>query len=328
MTKKQFAFTIAKIGFALLVLTWLLHKVNAARVWHNVRNAEPLPVIAGVLLCWLTVLIAGVRWHRLLEVFGIGVPLRSLVCITQIGQFFLMFLPGPAGDDLTRMLYVSRLSKGHVGEACTSVLLDRCIGLASILFMALLCIPWQWQLLAVSQKTWWLGMAIASAGGAAFVAALLYFAVDGAVMQRLAEKGLRLLPASGIREELFRISSRIFNSKLAIAKVLGIAVGTQFILCALYWLAGRSVGIHAPMAIWLNIAPLLLAANAVPVTVAGIGVREYLLILFLGRLAHVESEQALAASFIAFSMMLANSVLGGIVYIFYRTRNEAGTTHQ
>jgi len=62
-----------------------------------VRKAAIAPILAGALLCWFTVLIAGLRWHRLLKAFEIRIPLFALVCIAQIGQFFLMFLPGPAG---------------------------------------------------------------------------------------------------------------------------------------------------------------------------------------------------------------------------------------
>jgi len=66
--------------------------------------------------------------------------------------------------------------------------------------------------------------------------------------------------------------------------------------------------------------PIVIAANAFPVTVAGIGVREYLLILFLGVLAHVPNETALAASFLVLGMTLAVCLLGGLVYVFYRPK--------
>jgi glycosyltransferase 2 family protein len=326
MNKKQIIFTLAKIAFATIVLTLLFHKVDAGDVWEKVHHAEHTPILAGVLLCWLTILIAGWRWHSLLAVFEIEIPIVALICIAQIGQFFLMFLPGPAGDDLTRMLYISRLSKGRVGEACTTVLLDRCIGLASILLLAVACIPWQWHLLASSGKTYWLAVGISAAGIAVFIAGVLFFLVDGLFMQRVVEKILRHLPPSKIREEFSVISKRIFTSKIVIAKVMGAAIGTQFLLCSVFYLAGRSVGIHGPIAIWLGFVPIVLAANAVPITIAGFGVREFLMALFLGVLAHVEKEQALAASFIAFSMTLVVCLLGGIVYIFYKPAKKENTS--
>jgi uncharacterized membrane protein YbhN (UPF0104 family) len=69
--------------------------------------------------------------------------------------------------------------------------------------------------------------------------------------------------------------------------------------------------------------PIAIAANAFPITVAGIGVREYLLVLFLGVLAHVPGETALAASLLVLGMTLAVSLLGGAVYIVYRPKRDA-----
>lgn len=98
------------------------------------------------------------------------------------------------------------------------------------------------------------------------------------------------------------------------------ALLTQILLCFLFYLAGVAVGITVPFFVWPTFVPIVLAANAVPITVAGLGVREYLLVLFLGVIAQVEGERALAASFVAFSMILTVGLLGGLLYIFYRPR--------
>jgi hypothetical protein len=39
-------------------------------------------------------------------------------------------------------------------------------------------------------------------------------------------------------------------------------------------------------------------------------------------LAHVESEHALSVSFLVFSMSFVVSLLGGVVYVFYRPHQE------
>lgn len=327
MTKKQLAFTAAKIGFTALILTWLLRshsKMQPAQIWENIRHANPVFVLAGILLCWTPVAIAGWRWHRLLQVFQMEIPVATLICIAQIGQFFLMFLPGPTGDDLTRMLYISRLAKGRVGEACTSVLLDRLIGLSSILLVALFLVPWQWPLLAAEPKTYWMSVCILAAGGCILAGGLLFFLGNKIFLERMVGKGLQLLPASKIRTELLRINACIFTRRELIATVVAAAMITQFILCGVFCLAGRAVGIDAPFTTWIGFVPIVLAgANIVP-TVAGLGVREGLMVLLLRVLAHVpaDSGRAFAASIVAFSMMVAVSLLGGLVYIVYKPAKE------
>lgn len=321
MRKRQIAFFAAKICFAAVVIAWLFHKVNVAQVWATVRDASHFPILLGIVLGLVTVMIAGWRWQRLLRLFDLSIPLRSLICIAQVGQFFMMFLPGPTGDDLTRMLYISRLAPGRVAEACTSVLLDRCIGLASILLMAVVCIPWQWHVLASSSQTHWLATLILSAGVLVCVGGLFFF-LAGNPTQEWFEKRLRSLPAHNLRDEVIRIWGLLCVNKALVAQVIGAAVITQSVLCVLFYLAGLSVGIHLPLLAWSTFMPIVLAANALPITIAGLGVREYLLVLFLGVLAQVESERALAASFVAFFMILTVALLGGVLYIFYRPRGK------
>ena len=322
MNKRRTAFLIAKIIFAAGVVTWLLHKVDAARVWSDLRHAALPPIFAGISLMIATIVIAGWRWHRLLAIFDIDIPLISLTCIAQIGQFFTMFLPGPAGDDLTRMLYISRLAPGHVGEACTTVLFDRLIGLASVLTLALCCVPGRWHLLSEVRQTNMLAEAVLIAGGLVSVVGLAFFLMSRRLFNKFFGAILRLLPENKIHDELVRMTGLLGDNKSAIARVIAAAIGTQLLLCCSYCLAGMAVGVHVPLAIWFSFVPIVLASNAFPVTVAGIGVRDYLLILFLGVLAHVSNEMALATSFLILAMTLLVGLLGGLVYIVYRPKRR------
>jgi uncharacterized membrane protein YbhN (UPF0104 family) len=144
--------------------------------------------------------------------------------------------------------------------------------------------------------------------------------VVGHPTQQWFEKRLRSLPAHSWRDEFARIWGLLCANKASVAQVILAATLTQLLLCSLFYLAGVSVGIHLPIVIWLSFVPIVLVANVLPITFAGLGVREYLLVLFLGLLAHVESERALAASFMAFFIVLVVCMLGGILYVFYRPR--------
>lgn len=324
MNAKQAAFFGAKIVFAGVIITWLFHRIDAYRVWLSVRDAQRLPILLGLIFWLFTIVIAGWRWNRLLGIFGINIPIRSLTCVVPIAQFFSMFLPGSTGDDLTRMLYISRLAPGRVGEACTTVLLDRCIGLASVLLLAAFCIPWQWSLLASSSQTYWIALVILSAGAFVCLAGAVFF-LAGHPTHRWFEKRLRLRPANSLRDEAARIWGLLCDNKMLVAKVIGAALVTQLVHCVIFYLAGFSVGIRSPLLIWPTFVPIILAANAVPITIAGIGVREYLLVLFLGIIAAVDSEHALAVSFVIFSMILTICLLGGLLYIFYRPKRKPAT---
>jgi uncharacterized protein (TIRG00374 family) len=320
---RRAAFVAAKILFAAAVIAYLFHKVPVRTVWSHVRNASLPPLALGALLILGTVAIAGWRWRLLLRIFGIEIPLFSLICVAQVGQFFMMFLPGPAGDDLTRMLYISRLAPKHVGEACTTVIFDRLIGLASVLVLAVFCIPERWRILSQTHETYLLagGMIVAACVAAALAA--IFFAASERGAHRFLGLLLRVLPGAKLHGELIRMAGLLRTNKLAILKVIGAALCTQLLLCAVYFLAGLAVGVRAPLSAWFTFVPIVIAANAFPITVAGIGVREYLLVLFLGVLAGVPNETALAASFLVLGMTLAVCLFGGAVYIVYRPKQRS-----
>jgi len=321
ISAKQAAFLAAKIIFAVAVITWLFHKIDAHRVWLVVRDAHRLPIFFGLLLWLLTIVIAGWRWNRLLGILGIHVPVKSLTCVVPIAQFFSVFLPGSAGDDLTRMLYISRLAPGQVGEACATVLLDRFIGLTSVLLLALFCVPWQWSLMSASSQTRWIALGMLSAGAFTCLGGAIFF-LAGHPTHRWFQKRLRLRPAHSLRDEAARIWGLLCNNKMLVAIVISAALSTQLVHCVIFYLAGVSVGIESPLLPWLTFVPIVLAANALPITIAGIGIREYLLVLFLGVITHVDGAHAVATSLVILSLILMICLLGGLLYIFYRPKRK------
>ena len=318
MSKRRIAIVCLKLTVAGAMLVWLCHKIDLGLAWTRLRDSNRWPIAVAILVCLGTVVISGWRWHRLLRVVQITIPLTALICIAQIGQFFMIFLPGPTGDDLTRMLYISRLAPGHVAESCMTVLIDRCLGLASVLALAVLWIPWQWSTLSTTPQTHWLAVIVLSAGASVCLGGVLFFAA-GQPTHLWLQKRLRALPPHSLREGAVRIWGLLCVNKKPLAKVIAAAIGTQLFLCLVFYLAGVSVGIYIPLLSWLTFVPIVLAANAVPITFAGIGVREYLLVLFL-RVSGVESERALAASFVVFVIILIVSLCGGVLYLFYKPR--------
>lgn len=316
MNVRSSLFLLAKAFVAAGILWWLFAKVDAAKLWGLLSSARLGPLLAIFLIGVLTVLVAAWRWRTLLTVFGINAPLGSLFCIAWIGQFFLMFLPGPIGDDAARMIYISRAAPGRAGEACLSVMLDRAIGLGSVLVMCLFVVPLQWSLLRSSAQTFWMAGAVLFAGlcfllaGISFLACARALPVSGGV--------LRLLPEGRLRTEAIRLWDLAAGAKLRVCQVFGAALFIQLLNCAAYWLAGVSVGVNVSLLAWISFVPVILAANVVPLTIAGLGVREYLLVLFLGVVGGVDAEQAMAASLVVFGAMVLVSSLGGLVYVLYR----------
>lgn len=315
--------TVLKAGVGCVILWWLLREVDIKALRQLLVGASVPLLLVGLALNLATVLIAGLRWQWLVRAVGLPMRWRELTCIAFVGQFFATFLPGPLGDDITRMVYISRLAGEKTPLALSSVLLDRLIGLSVILLLALAVWPWHPGLLHSNPQTALLATGLVAGGLAVCLAAAVFFLLPRTWLHQVSLRLMTLLPAGALRTQAGRFAGAYLDHRQAIARVAGLAFVTQMLLCGMFWVAGAAVGIQLPAQVWFGFVPVVLAANAVPVTIAGLGVREYLLVLFLGVLGNIPPELALAASLAAFSIMLSTNMIGGLVYVFFKSRPPA-----
>jgi hypothetical protein len=64
--------------------------------------------------------------------------------------------------------------------------------------------------------------------------------------------------------------------------------------------------------------PIILTLAAMPVSVGGTGVREWLFVVLLGPLCGVSSAEAKMLSLTGFILMAAWGMIGGLIYLLYR----------
>lgn len=312
--------TVAKFAVAAGVLWFVLRGVDGPELRKLLVGASKPLILLGVLLNVGTVLIAGLRWKLLVRAAGLRLRWRDLTCIAFIGQFFATFLPGPVGDDLTRMVYAARIAGDKAPLALSSVVIDRLIGLSVILLLAVVVIPWHYSLLAGHPQTALLAGGLVAGGVAVAVGLAVFFTLPRRWLHQAGQFVMHLAPSGRWRLLVGRFIGAYVDQRGTIGLVLAAAFAVQVVLCAVFWVAGLAVGVSAGPAVWFGFVPVVLAANALPITIAGLGIREYLVVLFLGVLASVPAEVALAASLAVFFMMLATNMLGGLVFLAYRPR--------
>jgi uncharacterized protein (TIRG00374 family) len=276
----------------------------------------------AALLALLPVLISGFRWRILLGTLGIHLPAARLALICQIGQFFGVLVPGTAGDDGTRLLYVSRLAPGRAGQACSTVLLDRFIGFCCLFVLSLFGIPLNWDLLGAESATRALAAAFLAAGFGVVAGWVLLFCLKTSQLGRLVGFVRTRFRSSKIVEEWAAAANIFVRHRFALLGVAGAAMCTQILICANYWLIGAAVGIELPFSAWASFVPVIVLAGVLPITFAGIGVRDYLLFLFLGISMNGEGDRLAALSMLLLSFTLFSALLGGGCYLFYRSKTD------
>jgi uncharacterized membrane protein YbhN (UPF0104 family) len=80
-------------------------------------------------------------------------------------------------------------------------------------------------------------------------------------------------------------------------------------------LLGHAVGVSVPLTDWCWIFAVLSVALLLPVSFAGLGVREATLVGFLGALG-ASRELALSASLLSLLIQVVDSLIGGAIVLF------------
>ncbi len=324
---RRVLFTLIKLLVVGAAVFWLSRRVDIAGVSRVLRGANLSSLGLALALGLVPVLISGVRWHALLRVLDIHIPVRALACVAQIGQFFAVLMPGVAGDDGTRFFYISRLAPGRVRQACSTVLLDRGLGFASLFILTSICIPLNWELLGKQESTRWLSIGFLGVGGCVLGAVALFFLLSQNRLEWTFGLVQKRFGASKLLSELVQVASAFAGNRRVLMGVGAAALGTQVLICCMFWAVGRAVGIPLPLVTWMGFVPVIVMAGVLPITFAGIGVRDYLLFLFIGSGAGLSTgaDQIAALSLLLLLLTLIAAALGGLVYLGYKPPQKGET---
>lgn len=295
-----------KVGLRLLVsaviLAFLVTKIPAGSLEPKDTHAGTLTFFfAALAITFGGFLLSAWRWQRVLAVFDVDVPLRTLLSHYLAGQFVGNVLPSTIGGDVLR---VSRASKttGSSDIAFASVAIERLTGFVALPLLTLLGILIRPSLLDVQHA--WISVAIAGAAVIALIA-ILFVAGHPELAGRFEkhENWMRFVGAVHVGvSRLHREPKRAFG-------VLVAAVLYQASVVVAVWCAVHALGVSVPDAAVLAFIPAVAMAQVLPLSLGGLGIREGLLVLLLHPLG-VPTGKAIGVGLLWYGMTLLVSLLG------------------
>jgi uncharacterized membrane protein YbhN (UPF0104 family) len=302
-----------------LIIAWLMRVVNWSLVWSHVRTMDPSWIVMGILCFAPVLLVVSWRWRMLLAVHGVHLRFWRIFELTMIGQFFSALGVGTTGGDVIKIFYAARAVPQRRAAVAFTILLDRVIGLvALLLFGVALSIPN-------------LGLLLSTHGTKVATATFYFFALGGITASLLACVGPFVMKSRALRDLVKKLPFIHRGASLYMAyEHSARAVGTNFLALAgsipghvFSTLLGFCVlkAMHLqPEPDFLTSFAIIAIVNmliALPVSVAGLGVRESLYIMFFGLLG-VDKDHATAFSLTCFALNLLWSLIGGPFYFLYR----------
>lgn len=306
MERKQAVSLGVRLGVSALMLAVLVAKVPSFDLadlvprW-SLASALWLAVAAALTLSGIA--LSALRWQKVLDALEIRTGLRRLMSHYLAGQFVSNVLPTTIGGDVLR---VSRLSRdtGESPGTFASVVLERLTGWLVLPVITIAGFALNPGLRHLGNAT---SVALALAVG---TLVLLAGVLTAAGSTRL---GGRFAARAGWRRFIGAVHlgiDRLRSHPGAAANVLMAGFAYQLALVLAAVAAAQALGLRpAGLTALLAFFPAVLIAQVLPISMAGLGVREGAFVLFLGPLG-VASEQAIALGLLLYLLNLGVSLLG------------------
>jgi ubiquinone/menaquinone biosynthesis C-methylase UbiE/uncharacterized membrane protein YbhN (UPF0104 family) len=253
---------LLKIAVTAAAFVLIFRQVEPHLVLDRLQSLHWGPLSAAAILLGCQFLITAWRWKRLADhACSRRVRYGNLIRFLGMSNLYGQLLPSTVGGDLVRAGMLAR--QVGLGPATLSVLVDRVTGLAILLFMIIALLP------LLAWRTDWpaevaLLAAIAIAGCAAFLAFVF-----------LPDRLTGWLPLSRAQARTFatQLRAALFGRALAPA-VLAFGLLIHLGSITLVFLLGRAVDVPLGFLDCVMLVPPALLLAALPVSVAGWGVRE------------------------------------------------------
>jgi hypothetical protein len=130
----------------------------------------------------------------------------------------------------------------------------------------------------------------------------------------------------GKAESILTAVIRFRSRRRALLEALLVSIVVQALRILVHYWAALALGVEAPVVAFFLFIPMVAVLIALPISINGIGVREWFSVLFFAMVG-MDREKAFSISFLAFLIGVAVSLIGGILFLarsFQRAQGEAG----
>lgn len=318
---KKIILTIIQIAVTVALLIWVFHDpAQRAQMAKALRLAD-YRWIAAAVLAYVTVEIsAALRWDVLLRVQGIRLSALRLAGLFLIGIFYNQFLPGGTGGDIIKSYLLLKETPDHKAGALLAVVFDRLIGLVALVTITVTLVGFRYRWITQTPQTKHLVWILIALLGFSLATLIATFIISGFNLFHLLPHKFpgrdKLIEVAAAYHLYARHWIATFFAFLA-SLVAHLATFTTF-LCVAY-------AFHANVSIvdLFAVLPVERTITAVPISFAGVGLREQILQIMLHNLCGVEVAVAKLIGTMSFLVMLFSALPGGIVYFFYKPSGAA-----
>ncbi len=319
---KKVLVSLLQIAVTIAVLFWVFHDPQKrAQMAIALRQADYRWIAGAIFAYCLVEFVAAIRWHILLKVQRIHLSIPRVSGLFLIGMFYNQFLPGGTGGDIIKSYLLLKETPGKATGALLAVVFDRMVGLVALISITgtLIALRYHWltQLQETRHLVWLL---IAILGGAVLML-VTSFIVSGF---NLAHSLPARFPG---REKLIELSASYHlyaHHWRATLIAFGASIIAHLSTFATFLCVAYAFGLRVGVLDFFAIMPIERTISSLPISFAGVGLREKIFQVMLHGLCGVPEAVAVLIGSMSFLVMLVSCAPGGIVYFFYKPSGQTG----
>jgi hypothetical protein len=308
--KKRLALLL-KLAISTGIVALILTRVDLAAMAKTAGSISLVTVAAAMALSLLQNAICAYRWIWIMRIIDRGMDFWPALQASYVAMCLGQCLPSFVGGDAYRIYWLYQ--QGHaVAPAVRGVLLDRVSAFLGLILMLAVGIPW-------------VLVRFHDPGALMAVWSVLLSGIGGTVVLFSGD----LLPGSWRRfrplAELATLSATarcVFLSGATGLRVTGVSVVLHSLSALAMFMFAMDMDLPLFLRDCLVLIPMLMLISALPISIAGWGVREGVMVAALSPLG-VPTEKALILSILLGLVALFNGLLGALPLAFGNIRLSA-----
>lgn len=307
---KYFRFALS-ITVSILIFAFLLVKLPYGQIVSIISHCQISLLLLGILVGGLSIFLNAMRWQILLKYISYRYDFKLLSKLAFISLFFNVYLPGGIAGDVTRVVMLPD-KKIHI---TASVIADRVIGLAGLMFLAVLGAISNYRLL-LNTQTLLIFLIMVSAIFAIFL--ILFTSRAQVFVKRIFALPLIILsPAKRMLQNTIEALFVYRNNYIIFAKTIPVSILGHLCVVTYFFISARSLGIDINFLRFLAFIPIIEFISALPISLGGAGIREAATILFFSSIG-TSAAEAMSISLLSFVVILVLGAIGGILFLCWK----------
>ena len=286
-----------KLAVTMAALGWALSRTSLSAMRDAVGRMSPAAPIAAVLLLAGGIVAGAFRWREVMRAYGVDrmPPLAFLIRGYLVAGFYNTLVLGNVGGDVLRG-YAARGAFEHPADSYIAILVERGFGLVALLALA-----------AVGAS---LGTSLGAPLAIVFVGLGVALLAVTMATPRLVQTLSRWLP--GRLGSLAREPTSPRNYGALFVAALWSIPSQLTAICATHVLV-HGIEPRLQLIDSLALIPIASLVTYVPISLAGLGLREAAFVVLLGKVG-VAPGDATAASLAFMGVLLFVAVVGGVAH--------------